>query len=198
MIYTNKAQFPSIAKHPINQIDPATSEQPKAQPSHTVFQPKLINEMPLRPLTINQTANCSPDFTLTVDLGPLSPLSDLAVSSPDSTPTNTPTNHQTGSDQLALESLEVIIEGSLNNLFNEREYVCSESKYAEKDLFGKQLNDWLLANNLCIIPIAAKQRTITDIDTPDENTQITVDNEFTRKKGASLNPSSSKGINDNQ
>lgn len=141
-----KAQKPIITKaqSPPPPLKEHTLPYPPilAKPTHICTpEPTLTkehipeNHNTLRPITINQTTNHSSDISLIVDLGPLSPISDVLVSSLDFTPNATSPIDNTV--DLILYSPEKIIENSLNSLFNEEEDDQTSSRNSEIDTFRK-------------------------------------------------------------
>lgn len=173
----------------LSSLGPTHFEKPKQFKSKEIYRPKSYSGIKIAE-PVQEKANPSDSaglvyqslngekFTLSVDLGSLSPISDVVVSSPDNTPSLSPKAHITSEPPSAIinESLKFLI--SSDNADEDREDNIQGTKEHEADFeedspgeeshdmneegkkkdekeddgFKKKLNDWLSENDFFIVP----------------------------------------------
>lgn len=104
------------------------------------------------------------EFMLTVDLGYLSPISDVPISSPEQTPSPTIELHEETPSKIAQDSLKMLLQpnaqdsgsassgDSQNNGKQENETQARTKERSEDQTFKRQLNKWLIENKFCLVP----------------------------------------------
>lgn len=97
-------------------------------------------------------------------MGPLSPISDTIISSPEKTPSPIQNNPVEPPSAIIQDSLKALIFQDGDNTTEaeqeeedgiEIEYAKASQERGNEDNFNKKLKDWLAENDFCLIPIRA-------------------------------------------